>query len=102
MTARKALCCGMSAVTLISGLLLLLLAFNMALGWAVVGPMGLAFGLGEMAWYDTWLEKGINLFWHVLPGVFGWLMGAGLLLVSLLLFWAAAAIWRKGAVAPVP
>jgi hypothetical protein len=86
---------------MIIGLLVLLLAFNMALGWAFIGPLGLAWGIGEMAWYDTWVEKGINLFYHVLPGALGWLMGAGFLMVSLLLFWAAVAVWRKGAGGPV-
>jgi hypothetical protein len=75
------------------------LASLMVLSAALVGPMGLVFGIGEWGWYETWGMSLINLIMHLLPGVGAAVLAAALLAISALLLWGAMAAWRRATVA---
>ena len=83
----------------ITGLVSTGLALLMTLGAALVGPLGLAFGIGELSWYDTWRTGLINLIMHLLPGIVAAVLGLMFGGIGALLLWGATAAWRRARLA---
>ncbi len=88
----------LSVFAAIIGVILLGIAVVMELSAALVGPLGIAFGIGEWNMYDTWGTGLVNLIMHVLPGLAAAIQAVVFLIVSALLLRGATAAWRRAAV----
>jgi len=83
------------AIGALFGILSFLMAAMMWLGSVVVTPLGFLFGLGEAGNYETLLEKSVNLFWHVVPGIVGAAIALTFLIFAILLLWGSRSVWSR-------
>lgn len=84
-----------SIILAITGLGSLFMTALLWLGTVILTPLGFLFGISEFVNYETTQKDLINLWWHVAPGLIGYVLSFIFLGLSGLLIWSFISIWQR-------
>jgi hypothetical protein len=79
---------------LVIGLPLLGIALHLWLGALIYTPIGFLFGIGEASSYPTMGQSLTNLWWHIAPGLAGFVVSLVTLIIGAILTIGGLKLWQ--------